>query len=47
MSKLRIPAMALAAVVAAMAVPTTAFYATWLLAIVSFVLAVYYTIKLM
>jgi len=44
---LGVPTLCLAAVVAAMAVPTAAFYATWLLAIVSFVLAVYYTIKLM
>ncbi len=34
-------------VIAALFAPTTAFYATWALAIVSFVLAVYYTIKLM
>ena len=42
---LGVPVLCLAAVAASMAVPTAAFYATWLLAIVSFVLAVYYTIK--
>lgn len=37
----------LALVLLAMFVPAVAFYATWALAIVAFVLAVYYTIKLM
>ncbi len=44
---LGVPALCLAAVAAAFATPTAAFYATWVLAIVAFVLAVYYTIKLM
>ena len=44
---LGVPVLCLAAAAAAIAVPTAAFYATWVLAIVAFVLAVYYTIKLM
>ena len=44
---LGVPVLCLAAVAAAFAAPTAAFYATWVLAIVAFVLAVYYTIKLM
>ncbi|MBR3560638.1 MAG: hypothetical protein IKN81_03800 [Oscillospiraceae bacterium] len=45
---LGVPVLCLAAVAAAYyAVPAGAFYATWALAIVAFVLAVYYTIKLM
>ncbi len=44
---LGVPALCLALVVAAMAAPAVAFYATWGLALVAFVLAVYYTIKLL
>ena len=44
---LGVPVLCLAAAAAAFAAPTAAFYATWALAIVAFVLAVYYTIKLM
>lgn len=44
---LGVPAICFVLVALALAVPTTAFYATWVLAIVTFVLAVYYTIKLM
>ena len=44
---LGVPALCLVAVIASLAAPTAAFYATWVLAIVAFVLAVYYTIKLM
>lgn len=44
---LGVPVLCLAAAAAAFAAPTAAFYATWVLAIVAFVLAVYYTIKLM
>lgn len=40
-------ALCLVAVLAALFVPAAAFYGTWALAIVAFVLAVYYTIKLM
>ena len=44
---LGIPALCLAAVLLTLAVPMFAFYATWVLAIVAFMLAVYYTVKLM
>ena len=44
---LGVPVLCLAAAAAAYAASTAAFYATWVLAIVAFVLAVYYTIKLM
>ena len=44
---LGVPALCFVLVIAALAVPTIAFYATWALAIVAFMLAVYYTIKLM
>lgn len=40
-------ALCIALVLLAMFVPAVAFYATWGLAVVTFVLAVYYTIKLM
>lgn len=40
-------ALSFALVAAALFAATTAFYSTWVLAIASFVLAVYYTIKLM
>ena len=44
---LGVPALCFALVLVALFVPAVAFYATWGLAIVTFVLAVYYTIKLM
>lgn len=44
---LGVPALCLVLVIAALAAPAVAFYATWGLAIVAFVLAVYYTIKLL
>ncbi len=44
---LAVPALGFVLVALALAVPTTAFYAIWALAVVTFVLAVYYTIKLM
>lgn len=44
---LGVPALCLALVLAAIFVPAIAFYATWALAVAAFVLAVYYTIKLM
>ena len=44
---LAVLALCLALVVVAMLVAGVAFYATWALAVVAFVLAVYYTIKLM
>lgn len=40
-------ALCLALVLVAMLIPGVAFYATWAMAVVAFVLAVYYTIKLM
>ena len=40
-------ALCVALVLIALIVPAVAFYATWALAVVTFVLAVYYTIKLM
>ena len=40
-------ALCLVAVLAALFAPAVAFYGTWALAVVAFVLAVYYTIKLM
>ena len=44
---LGVPALCIVLVLAALFAPAVAFYATWALAIVAFVLAVYYTIKLM
>ena len=44
---LGVPALCFVLVLAAMFASAVAFYATWALAIVAFVLAVYYTIKLM
>ncbi len=44
---LGVPALCLVLVLAALVLPAAAFYATWGLAIVTFVLAVYYTIKLL
>lgn len=42
-----VPALCLALVLAAMAIPAVAFYATWALGVAAFALAVYYTIRLM
>ena len=44
---LGVPALCFVLVLAALFAPVVAFYATWALAIVAFVLAVYYTIQLM
>ena len=44
---LGVPVLCLAAVLVTLAVPMFAFYTTWVLAIVAFMLAVYYTVKLM
>ena len=44
---LGVPALCLAAIAAAFAAPTAAFYATWVLGVAAFALAVYYTVKLM
>ncbi len=44
---LGIPALCFVLVLAALLAPAVAFYATWTLGVLTFVLAVYYTIKLM
>ena len=44
---LAVPALCFVLVLAALFVPAIAFYATWVLAVAAFALAVYYTIKLM
>lgn len=44
---LGVPALCFALVLAALLVPALAYYATWVLAVAAFALAVYYTIKLM
>ena len=44
---LGVPALCFALVLAALLAPGAAFYATWVLGVLTFVLAVYYTIKLM
>lgn len=44
---LGVPALCLVLVLAAMFAPVTAFYGTWGLALITFILAVYYTIKLL
>ena len=44
---LGVPALCFVLVAVGLAAPAVAFYATWVLAIVAFALAVYYTIKLM
>ena len=44
---LGVPALCFALVLAALFAPGVAFYATWILGVLTFLLAVYYTIKLM